>query len=208
MSLSLYLAFVGTTFLICGTPGPNMLLAMTQGINHGYGKALAGMAGTMTGMLIILAVSFGGLGAVLLASAKAFSILKFIGAAYLIYLGLKTWRMKEAALIATEEPTSRSSPFSRYRTGLLVSLFNPKAILFGVAFFPQFMDPARAFLPQVAILLPSILLIEFGWLSAYAIGGARLTRWLKKGTRLNWFNRASGTAFIGAGIFLGTFKPS
>jgi threonine/homoserine/homoserine lactone efflux protein len=70
------------------------------------------------------------------------------------------------------------------------------------------MDPARAFLPQVAILLPSIVLIEFGWLSAYAIGGARLTRWLKKGTRLNWFNRASGTAFIGAGIFLGTFKPS
>jgi threonine/homoserine/homoserine lactone efflux protein len=208
MSLGLYLAFLGATFLICGTPGPNMLLAMTQGINHGYGKALATMAGTMTGMLLILAISLGGLGALLLASAQAFAILKYIGAIYLIYLGLKTWRMKESAMSPVDRPPRHSSAFARYRTGFLVSLFNPKAILFGVAFFPQFIDSARLFLPQAAILLPSFVLIEFGWLSAYAIGGTRLTRWLKKGTRLRWFNRVSGSAFMGAGIFLGTFRRS
>ena len=135
MSFSLYLAFAGATFLICGTPGPNMLLAMIQGINHGYCKAVTTMLGTMTGMLIILSVSLGGLGALLVASAHAFSILKYIGAAYLIYLGLKTWRAQATSLLPAVGPARRGGAFTRYRTGLLVSLFNPKAILFGIAFF-------------------------------------------------------------------------
>ncbi|HEY9101470.1 LysE family translocator [Chitinimonas sp.] len=205
MSLNLWLAYVAAVFAISGTPGPNMLLAMTHGIHHGLDKTFSTMLGLLAGLAVILSVSLGGLGAVLLASSHAFELIKYVGAVYLIYLGIKTWRAADGS-IETEGRPDADSGWARFRIGVLVALSNPKAILFGVAFFPQFLDPHQPMAPQASILLLSFIVIETGWMCVYAGGGAKLAQWLRQGTRMRWFNRLSGGAFVGAGVLLGTFR--
>ena len=193
-------------FVISGTPGPNMLLAMTHGIHHGLAPtARSTMLGLLFGLALILGASLGGLGAVLLASSTSFEVVKYLGAAYLIYLGVKTWRSAERPL-ATEHEPDAAGHWARFRIGVLVALSNPKAILFGVAFFPQFLDPSQALAPQASFLLLSFMAIETGWMCVYAGGGARLATWLKQGHRIRWFNRTAGVAFVGAGVLLGAFR--
>jgi len=182
-----------------------MLLAMTHGIHHGLDKTFSTMLGLLAGLAVILSVSLGGLGAVLLASSHAFELIKYVGAVYLIYLGIKTWRAADGS-IETEGRPDADSGWARFRIGVLVALSNPKAILFGVAFFPQFLDPHQPMAPQASILLLSFIVIETGWMCVYAGGGAKLAQWLRQGTRMRWFNRLSGGAFVGAGVLLGTFR--
>lgn len=206
MSMQLWLTYIGMVFVISGTPGPNMLLAMTHGIHHGLGaSARSTMLGLLAGLAVILSVSLGGLGALLLASQHAFEVIKYLGAAYLIYLGIKTWRSANGTL-ETEGRPDAAGGWARFRIGILVALSNPKAILFGVAFFPQFLDPRQPMAPQAAILLLSFICIETGWMCVYAGGGAKLAGWLRQDGRMRWFNRASGSAFIGVGVLLGTFR--
>ena len=206
MSLHLWLIYVAAVFAISGTPGPNMLLAMTHGIHHGLRPtATSTMGGLLTGLAIILSVSLGGLGAVLMASSHVFEVVKYIGAAYLIYLGIRTWR-NAGGQLETEGRPDAASGWARYRIGVLVALSNPKAILFGVAFFPQFLDPAKPMALQAAILLLTFMCIETGWMCVYAGGGSRLALWLKQGKRMTWFDRIAGTAFVGAGLVLGGFR--
>ncbi len=205
MSLHLWLAYVAAVFLISGTPGPNMLLAMTHGINHGLRSTVSTMLGLLVGMVVILSTSLGGLGAVLLASSYVFDVIKYLGAAYLIYLGINTWR-SAANGIKTEGRPDAESAWTRFRIGVLVSLSNPKAILFGVAFFPQFIDRELPLAGQAVILLLTFAVIETSWMCVYAGGGARLAVWLRRDRRMVWFNRSAGMAFIGAGVLLGAFR--
>ena len=102
MSMNLWLAYVAAVFVVSGTPGPNMLLSLTHGIHHGLTRTFSTMLGLLTGLAIILSISIGGLGAVLVASAKAFQVIKYIGAVYLIYLGVKVWRSAADTGIVTE----------------------------------------------------------------------------------------------------------
>ena len=205
MSLTLWLAYVAAVFVISGTPGPNMLLSMTHGIHHGLRGTFSTMLGLLAGLAIVLSISLGGLGALLLASAYAFDVVKYVGAAYLIYLGVKTWRAP-ASRLGTEGRPDASRAWARFRIGIIVSLSNPKAILFGMAFFPQFLDRGRPLAEQAAILLPTFVAIETAWMFVYAGGGARVAAWLRTGTRMRWFNRMAGSAFVGAGVLLGTFR--
>jgi threonine/homoserine/homoserine lactone efflux protein len=207
MSLQLWLAYIAAVFVISGTPGPNMLLAMTHGIHHGLGSTFRStMVGLLTGLAVILSVSLGGLGALLLASQHTFEVIKYIGAAYLIYLGIKTWRNADQGSLETEGRPDAAGGWARFRIGVLVALSNPKAILFGVAFFPQFLDMQQPMAPQASILLLSFMCIETGWMCVYAGGGAKLASWLKHGKRMRLFNRTAGGAFVGAGVLLGAFR--
>jgi threonine/homoserine/homoserine lactone efflux protein len=205
MSINVWLAYVATVFVISGTPGPNMLLSMTHGIHHGLSRTLSTMLGLLVGLGVVFSISLGGLGAVLLASSKAFEVIKYAGAAYLIYLGIKTWRAADSSL-DTENQLDASSAWARFRIGILVSLSNPKAILFGVAFFPQFLDRNHPIAPQAAVLLVTFAIIETAWMFVYAGGGAKVSIWLRKDQRMRWFNRAAGSAFLGAGVLLGSFR--
>ena len=205
MSLSLWLAYVAAVFVISGTPGPNMLLSMTHGIHHGLSGTFSTMLGLLAGLAVVLSISLGGLGAVLLASAYAFEVIKYAGAAYLIHLGVKTWQAADAELTTEGSPDAKGAG-ARFRIGVLVSLSNPKAILFGVAFFPQFLDRSQPIAPQAVILLVTFVVIETSWMLVYAGGGAKLATWLRKGARMRWFNRSAGGAFVGAGVLLGAFR--
>jgi threonine/homoserine/homoserine lactone efflux protein len=205
MSLSLWLAYAATVFLISGTPGPNMLLTMTHGIHHGLSGTLSTMMGLLAGLAMVLSISLGGLGALLLTSAYVFDVIKYIGAAYLIYLGIRTWRTPDVDM-STEGRPDAAGPWARFRIGITVSLTNPKAILFGMAFFPQFIDRAQPIAMQAVILLTTFVVIETAWMFVYAGGGAKVAAWLKTRGHMRWFNRAAGSAFIGAGVLLGTFR--
>ena len=111
-----------------------------------------------------------------------------------------------AISLFTESRPPAANGFSRYRTGLLVSLSNPKAILFCMALFPQFIDRRQPLAAQAGILLATFVVIETCWMLVYAGGGARLAAWLRKGNRMRWFNRASGGVFMGAGVLLGSLR--
>jgi threonine/homoserine/homoserine lactone efflux protein len=205
VSLNIWLAFVAVAFVVSGSPGPNMLLSLTHGIHHGLARTTSTMLGLLSGLAIILAISLCGLGAVLLASTVAFEVIKYVGAVYLVYLGIRIWRTADTRLV-TQDHTPAAGALKRYRTGVLVSLSNPKAILFCVAFFPQFIDRRQALAPQAGVLLATFVIIETCWMLVYAGGGARLAAWLRKGHRMRWFNRTSGGVFMGAGVLLGTFR--
>ena len=202
MALESWLLYVLTVFFVSATPGPNMLLAMTHGIHHGLRRTLATCLGLMCGLGLIMAGSAAGLGALLMASEQLFSVIKYVGAAYLIYLGIKTWRAMPQAVTELRDEGEAVSSRAMFRTGLLVSLSNPKAFVFFAALFPQFLDATAPQGPQFAVLVSTFVVIESAWQLIYAGGGARLAGWLNSAARLRMVNRLSGGAFVGAGLLL------
>ncbi len=197
--------FAVTVFLISGTPGPNMLHVMTRSVRHGFTRSIWAMAGCMSAVLLALAASAAGVGAVLLASPHLFDVLRYAGAAYLAWLGIKAWRGagKGAAGMDPDVPvTAGASAFTLYRDALFTGLSNPKLILFAAALFPQFISQKAGWAPQFAILTGTFVVIETGWYIAYAAGGRRLAGWLASPKRQRLFDRATGSLFFlfGAGL--------
>lgn len=184
--------FVAATVVIAATPGPNMLFVMTSSVRAGFKRSLAAMAGCLTGVLAMMAVSAAGLGAVLQAAPRAFAALRLGGAAYLFYLGVRLWLTQHAA--EEHAPAPRKD---LYRQGLFVSLSNPKAILFAAAFLPQFVDPGSPRGVQFAWLVALFAVIEVSCYFVYAGGGRRLAGWMSRPTVRLWFDRAAGTLFAG-----------
>lgn len=218
MSFKTWWLFVVVTFFLSATPGPNMLLVMATSARRGFSKAVATMAGCMTALLAMMSLSSLGLGALLQAFPSVFTVLRWAGAAYLVYLGIKSWLAtvpEPAAATATAAgsdaatgsgaakfATAATAPVpgreSRrlYRQGVLVAASNPKAILFAAAFLPQFIRPDAAKLPQFLILLATFAVIEISWYVLYAASGRRLASYLARPSVLKAFNRVTGTVFI------------
>jgi threonine/homoserine/homoserine lactone efflux protein len=157
------------------------------------------MAGCMTALLAMMSISAAGLGALLQAFPAVFDALRWAGAAYLAYLGVKSWRspVHDTAVdapLVTERPTRSAALF---RQGVLVAASNPKAILFAAAFLPQFIHPELPKLPQFSILLATFAVIEISWYVIYAGSGQRLAAYLCRASVLKAFNRLTGGVFIG-----------
>ena len=197
--------FAVTVFLISGTPGPNMLHVMTRSVRHGFARSIWAMAGCMSAVLLALVASAAGVGALLLASPHLFDALRYAGAAYLAWLGIKAWRGagKGAAGMDPDVPAvAGASALALYRDALFTGLSNPKLILFAAALFPQFISQKAGWAPQFAILTATFVVIETGWYVAYAAGGRRLASWLASPKRQRLFDRATGSLFFlfGAGL--------
>jgi len=189
--------FIAVTAGICATPGPNMLFVMTSSVRSGFRRTLAAMAGCLTGVVLMMAVSSAGVGTLLAAAPRAFAALRAIGALYLAYLGFRMWRAEEFSPAAAPIVDK-----NLYRRGLFVSLSNPKAILFAAAFLPQFLDAGRARGPQFIALVSMFAATEVSCYCAYAAGGRRLARALSRPTVRIWFDRAAGTIFVGFAALL------
>ena len=200
MTLSTYLLYLAAVLLLVVTPGPTMLMCMTRALHHGPRAAMTSVAGSVTAVLCVMLLSAMGLGALLASSETAFTVAKTLGAAYLVWLGVKTLRSPAPALQvdAAALPSRRSS----YLQGFLVGASNPKAVLFFAAFFPQFLDPAAPIVPQFALLALSFVLLEFGVLTACALGVARLAPWLVRSGPARWINRVCGSLFALMGALL------
>lgn len=202
MTFESWWLYVTVVFLISGTPGPNMLHVMARGAQLGFGRAIPAMAGCLTAILIYVFLSALGLGALLKAYPQLFDALRIVGAAYLIWIGIKAWRSRGATQDQASEFARLIPAGELYRGGLWISLSNPKLIIFAAALFPQFIDPARAFAPQMTILVVSFLVIECGWYAVYACGGRSLSGWLREQRRQRLFDRITGSIFVSFGLVL------
>ena len=191
--------------LISCTPGPNVLYVTTRSIRFGLGPAFIGVAGCLTALVLMLTGSVAGLSALLLALPGAFDVLKIAGAAYLVYLGIQVWR--EPVADEAPPPSTGTSGVALFRDGFLVGISNPKLLVFAAAFFPQFIDPARAWGLQFALMVATFLGAELFFYSIYALSGRKLADRLMHGIWRRWLNRASGAVFVGFGVALLRFKP-
>ncbi|MCB1960871.1 MAG: LysE family transporter [Rhodocyclaceae bacterium] len=205
MSWQLWGAFVAACLVISVTPGPGAVVSMSVGLQHGYLAALRAIAGLQAALMIQLAIVAAGLGAVLAASATAFLVLKLAGAAYLVWLGIQKWRAPAAAPGA---PVLTVRPQPLFRTGLLVNLSNPKAIIFVAALVPQFFRPEASALLQFAIIGATMMTVDVLVMSVYAVLAARFRPWLGDPRAQRVQNRVVGGLFVGAGVALASTSRS
>jgi threonine/homoserine/homoserine lactone efflux protein len=206
MSLHTWWLFVATVFVVSAIPGPNMLLVMTHGAQHGLRRSSATMAGCLSALVLMLSVSAAGLGVFLEAWPAMFNVLRMIGAAYLVYLGVKSWRAPADAAAMHDPDKLAAKParsrFALFRNGFLVAGSNPKAILFAAALLPQFIDAGRPTLPQFGVLVATFAVIEVSWYLVYAGFGTRIGAKLKSRNVAKAFNRLTGGVFVGFGAMM------
>lgn len=206
MTTATLLLFILASAVAIVTPGPTTLLAMSNGSRHGVRAAGWGMAGAVLADLILVGSVASGLGVVLAASEIAFQLIKWVGAAYLAYLGWKMLR-SDAALILPSAASGADRPVG-LTLGLrsfMVALTNPKALLFMSAFLPQFIDPQAPLLTQYAIVACVLATINILTMLVYATLGAQLVRAFQ-GSGLRWLNRVCGSLMIGLAGTLALYR--
>ena len=199
----MYLTLV---FIATSTPGPAVLFIMTNATLHGWRKAAFAALGNIVGLLCLGIISVTGLGTILKTSEIVFNLIKYCGAAYLVYLGLKMIFQKgiDFTAIKNELIVADIPPQKLFVQALGVAISNPKAIVFLTALFPQFVDINHALIPQFSMLIATLMIFSFSFLMFYALLAHRIKAWLNKPKRIRYFNRTSGSIFIGFGILLAT----
>lgn len=205
MSLEFILAFTATVFIASIIPGPSMLLALTHGMQHGARRTMASALGNVAVTLVQALVSIVGLGAVLLASETVFQVIKWAGAAYLVYMGITMLMAPDLGLSGAGEAGADDAkvPLRKlFFQAAVVTAGNPKAIVFFTAVFPQFIHPESGFLIQCTCLLSLMSLIAFVCFMLYALGGQKIVSLFSMARVGCWIKRVIGTSFIGAGIGL------
>jgi len=205
LSLDQLVLFFTVTCFLSASPGPVMLSCMTNGGHYGVGKAFYGMAGASLGNLLLVGCSAVGLGILLTEAERTFTIIKWLGAGYLIFMGIQLWRKPvTAALGGHVRFTSSAQKLFWQSVGIAVS--NPKAIVYFGALFPQFIKPEQALLPQFALLTVIFLSLDLVWMTIYAKSGSYLVGWFKSPGHHRLFNRISASALMVAGVLLGLTK--
>ncbi|WP_462383211.1 LysE family translocator [Pseudomonas sp. Marseille-QA0892] len=208
MTLMDAVLFAPVAVLIALSPGSNNFCALNHGIRHGVRAAVIGTTGRAVAYTFFLAISAIGLGAMLLASETAFTAIKWIGAGYLIYLGIRSWRSRVFCGLDLEDGPPRAEMQARapYRKLVLqefwVGIRNPKAILLFAAVFPQFIKPGQPTTEQFVYLGAIYLLAEYAASFVYALFGLQIRRWVRTTRGAIRLNKATGAFFAGAGGLL------
>ena len=197
MAFETWLAFVAASAVLLVIPGPTILLVVSYALGRGWKVAAPVAAGVALGDLTAMTLSMLGVGALLASSATLFTAVKWLGAGYLVYLGLKLWRAGDT--LRAEARTEAVRPGRMLAHAWLVTTLNPKSIVFFVAFLPQFLDPARPFWPQMALFEATFVTLAFANAFGYAILAARARRLAASPRAIRIVNRAGGTALIAAG---------
>ncbi len=190
-----YLAVIGLSL----SPGPNGLLALTHGAMHGRRKALYTIIGGALGFIAVIALSMFGIGALLKSSLAWLTVMKWVGGAYLVWLGIQVWRSPPIGVDVQGLAAPRAG-WSMFQQGALSAMTNPKAVLFFAAFLPQFIDPSRSLMVQFCIMAGTFAAVEIATEVFIASMAHRISPWLRRvGQR---FNQACGGVFIAIGAAL------
>lgn len=203
-----WLMYTLAMLLLTASPGPSALLSVSKSVTSGMRAALFAVIGSTCAIICIISLSFSGLGLVLATSDLAFTVIKWCGAGYLVYLGLRSLLTKSPS--ATDEAdmmmpgTTSLSSWNHWLSGFLVGASNPKAIVFFTALFPQFIDTNGAMITQYCLFVATFAVVEISGLMLYASFGHRTSQWWQQPGRQQWFNKATGGLFIGAGVLLAT----
>lgn len=204
MSVEIWLAFVAASAVLLAIPGPTVLLVVAYALGQGRRAGMATTAGVALGDFTAMTASLLGLGFLLATSASLFTLLKWTGAAYLVYLGIKLWRTPVATPAMPEAaPTSAGRMLAHT---WLVTALNPKSIVFFVAFLPQFLDPTRPLLTQFLVMEATFLALAAANAAAYATLATTARRLVKSPTVQRTVNRTGGTLLIGAGLLTATLR--
>jgi homoserine/homoserine lactone efflux protein len=209
MTLESFTAYFFILFIATVTPGPTSLLAINHGLNHGVGKTVYSGLGNLLGNILMAFVSMLGLGAILMASGLIFSIIKWTGIIYLIYIGIKSI----IASFQNNSDNQSSIKASKYKKndrlffdGFIIAVGNPKGILFFTALFPQFINIKSATANGFLIIFTTLAIVAFGCYMLYALFGVKLSHLFQMQQFKRWFNRISGSIFIGTGLALAFTK--
>ncbi|AQS36598.1 putative threonine efflux protein [Shewanella psychrophila] len=199
--IALLAVFLPTFFFVAITPGMCMTLAMTLGMSIGVRRTLWMMGGELIGVAIVAIAAVMGVASIMLNYPQAFSVIKYAGGAYLIYIGIQMWLSKGKMTITTEAQTEVSR-MTLFNQGLLTALSNPKSWAFMISLLPPFISADKAVVPQLFWLLSIILFSEAVAMLAYATGGKSLRVFLSKGDNIKLMNRIAGSLMIGVGFWL------
>lgn len=207
MTIETWLAFVVTSAIMLAIPGPTILLVVSYALSHGRKATLATVTGVALGDFTAMTASLLGLGAILAASAGLFTVLKWIGGAYLIWLGIKLWR---APVISGPIGDNDNVPESRslriFAHAFTVTALNPKSIVFFVAFVPQFLDPHKAFLGQMLVFEATFLVLAMVNATAYGLLADAARGLIRKASVQRAVNRTGGTLLIAAGAVTAGYR--
>jgi homoserine/homoserine lactone efflux protein len=199
MDLNAWLIYLLAATGLSLSPGPNGLLALTHGALHGRRKALYTIFGGAIGFVSVIALSMFGIGALLKTSLAWLTVMKWMGGAYLVWLGIQVWRSPPIGIDINGSSEPRPG-WSMFRQGALSALTNPKGLLFFTAFLPQFIDPARNLLVQFVIMAGTFAAIEIATEVFIASMAHRISPWLRRVGRR--FNQACGGVFMAIGAAL------
>jgi threonine/homoserine/homoserine lactone efflux protein len=203
MTIELYSAYIVATLIVLAVPGPTIMLVVSYALTQGRKSAFASVMGVGLGDATAATASLMGLGAILATSATAFTVLKWIGAAYLVWLGIKMWRSKPTALgphNVADIPAKKI-----FWHAYVVTALNPKGIIFFMAFLPHFLAPQA---PQLALLGSTFVILGIVNAAAYAMAAAVIGQKLRNPSLLRLINRVGGSFLISAAAMTASLQRS
>lgn len=207
MPVDLWLTFVVASTALLIIPGPTLMMVLSYALTQGRRVAVASALGVATGDLIAMTLSVIGLGALFLASALAFSILKWVGAVYLVYLGLKMlWSARTPTATTLTNRPGDQHVGKVFRDLTMVTALNPKSNTFFVAFVPQFIDPTAAFAPQAGILIATFVGIAGANALVFALAANAMRDRITRPKTQMWITRAGGATLVGMGLLATTAR--
>jgi len=202
MLLARWLSFLIAAILISVSPGPGAFACMASGAAYGWRRGYWTAIGLQAGLLFLVAVTGVGLGALLAVSPVAFTVMKFVGAAYLAYLGVRLWLAQPEVVNARPVEMKAKTRRQFVLEGFLVNATNPKAVIFMLAVLPPFIDVDRPKVPQYATIAITMVAVDAIVMAVYTALGAQLLRAMKEPANQRRLNRVFGTVLLGAGIWV------
>ncbi len=209
MALSTWLAFFLASWAISMSPGAGAVAAMSAGLNHGFARGYFLTFGLIVGIWTQVLVVGVGLGALIATSSLAFSIIKWAGVAYLVWLGIQQWRAPATPLVASAAEAGAHVTVARrtlFLRGWGVNAVNPKGTVFLLAVVPQFLDLGHALWPQYGVIALTLAFTDLVVMAGYTALASKLLRLLKTPTQMRVLNRAFGSLFFAVGVLLATFR--
>ena len=208
MSLETWLAFFAACWVISLSPGAGAIASMSSGLRYGFWRGYWNALGLQVALVVQIAIVAAGLGAVLAASDMAFTLIKWFGVGYLVYLGIKQWRALPADLSEDSAIRPIGKPLALIARGFLVNISNPKAMVFILAILPQFIDPQAPLFAQYVIIAATMVVVDMIVMAGYTGLASRVLRALKTPKQQRRMNRTFAGLFVGAAGFLATLHKA
>lgn len=206
MGLSIWIAFFAAAWAISLSPGAGAVAAMGAGLNHGFARGYVMTFGLILGIWTQVLVVGLGLGALIAASSFGFALVKWLGVAYLVWLGIKQWRAPAVPMVSERAEASAVSPRTLIVRGWMINAANPKGTVFLLAVVPQFLDLSHPLGPQYLVIAATLAFTDLVVMAGYTALAARLLRLLKSPRQIRLLNRTFGSLFVAAGFLLALFK--
>ncbi len=206
MTLETWLAFLLACWIISLSPGAGAIASMASGLNYGFARGYWNAVGLQLGLLAQVGIVAAGVGAVLATSALAFSVIKWFGVLYLLYLAYRQWHAPVGNIEPSADPGNAGRPVELVLRGLVINASNPKAVVFMLAVLPQFLDVTRALLPQYALMAATMVVVDLIVMAGYTGLASRVLRLLRSRRQQRAVNRSFAGLFAGAAGLLALVK--